>query len=265
MQFSISTPNLTRSYKTELIGGPVKLLIVVVLSSRDMNRAAVLFSGGKDSVYAAYIARQQCMELRTALTVVPFERDSQMFHVPNIYFASVVSSAMGIPNTVIEANVGEDEIDVLGDAIAALNVDTVVTGAIASDYQATRIDQLCFENGIRVFSPLWHKDQEMLLREMIAAEFRIVVVGTFAEGLEEAWLGRELNLDALGELVRISEKRSIHIGGEGGEIETIVLDGPGFVKSLEIASSEKKWFRDSGYFEIRALRQLWKKTKPARE
>lgn len=221
-----------------------------------MSRAAVLFSGGKDSVYAAYIAQQQCIELATALTVLPFDQYSQMFHVPNVRLSSVISSAMGIPNTVIEVGPGDDELSVLHDAIARLGVDTVVTGAIASDYQATRIDRLCFESGLRVFSPLWHKDQEMLLREMIGAGFRILIVGVFAEGLGEEWLGREIDLDALGDLVRLSEKRAIHIGGEGGEIETLVLDGPGFARSLEVVSAHKKWLRDSGQFEISAMRQI---------
>ncbi|HDP97467.1 MAG TPA: diphthine--ammonia ligase, partial [Euryarchaeota archaeon] len=189
-----------------------------------MSRAAVLFSGGKDSVYATYIAQQQCMDIETALTIIPSDTDSHMFHVPNIRFASVISSAMGLPSVTIEVGGHREEIDVLGDAIDLLRVDTVVTGAIASDYQATRIDRLCHDDRVRVYSPLWHKDQEMLLREMICAGFRIVVVGVFAEGLGQVWLGRELDLDALEALIRISEKRKIHIGGEGGEIETIVLD-----------------------------------------
>ena len=99
-----------------------------------MTRAAVLFSGGKDSVYATYIAEQQGFEIEATLTVVSNKIDSEMFHVPNIMFASTVSSAIGIPSISVEVSSGEDELTVLSEMIGSLEVDTIVTGAIASDY-----------------------------------------------------------------------------------------------------------------------------------
>lgn len=224
-----------------------------------MIRAIALLSGGKDSVYAIYLAQQQCIDVQSTLSIVPNRKDSLMFHVPNISMASVVSSAMGLPNITIELGEGEDELKALSEAIRSQDIDAVVTGAIASDYQAFRINMVCEPLDIKVLSPLWHKNEESFLREMCDAGFRTVVVGAFAEGIESNWLGRFLDLDAIDHLVRISQMKGIYVSGEGGEIETLTIDGPNFEKALEIVSSQLHWERDSGFLQIHALRLLEKR------
>jgi len=221
-----------------------------------MTRAAALFSGGKDSVYATYIAEQQCFDIEATLTVVSNRSDSQMFHVPNIMFAPTVSSAIDIPNIMAEVFSGEDELAVLSEIIGSMDVDAIITGAIASDYQLTRIDRICQEHGLRVYSPLWHKSEELLLRDMLKARFRVLIVGAFADGLSAKWLGREVDGEALDALIQISESKGINICGEGGELETFVIDGPNFGKSIELASFRTIWERDSGIIRIDAVRVL---------
>lgn len=222
-----------------------------------MLRAAVLFSGGKDSVYSAYIAQQQCLDVRTTLTIAPDRPDSLMFHVPNIEMAAAVSSAMRLPNRTFNA-FGAEELDVLKEVVRSADVDALITGAIASDYQTSRINGICDELDVRVFSPLWHKNEEKLLREIRSAGFRIVVIGVFANGLERDWLGRELTPEAIDELISISREKGIHVSGEGGELETMTLDGPNFSRTIEIVSSEELWKRDSGILKIHAVRLLRK-------
>jgi ABC transporter with metal-binding/Fe-S-binding domain ATP-binding protein len=223
-----------------------------------MIRAAVLFSGGKDSVYATYIAQQQHFEVVGTITIVPSASDSYMFHVPNARFASTISSAMGIPNLTAEVPSEQDELQILSRAIESMAVDAVITGAIASDYQMFRINFVCEELGVKVFSPLWHKDQEMLLREIVGAGFDVRMVGVAADGLDERWLGRRIDPKAIDDLVALQRKRRINVSGEGGEFETITLDGPNFSKRLEIASCSSDWYARSGVLRINALRQLEK-------
>ena len=105
-----------------------------------MIRAAVLFSGGKDSVYATYIAQQQHLDIVGTITIIPSVSDSYMFHVPNARFASTVSSAMGISNLTVEVMPEQDELLSLSQAIKSMGVDAVITGAIASDYPMFRIN-----------------------------------------------------------------------------------------------------------------------------
>jgi diphthine-ammonia ligase len=224
-----------------------------------MIRAAALFSGGKDSVYAAYIAQQQHFDLCKTLTIVPDRSDSYMFHVPNAGLASVVSGAMGLPNKTVEMSEGEDELESLGKAIGSLGVDAIITGAIASDYQMFRINLVCQPLGVKVFSPLWHKNQASLIREMVGAGFEIIMVGVSADGLDETWLGRRITNEAIDDLEKISARRRINISGEGGEFETMVLDGPNFVNRLEIVASSAKWKGSAGSLRIDALRSIAKR------
>jgi ABC transporter with metal-binding/Fe-S-binding domain ATP-binding protein len=218
-----------------------------------MMRAAVLFSGGKDSVYATYIAQQQHFDVVGTITIIPSVSDSYMFHVPNARFASTISSAMGVPNVTAEVPSEQDELRVLSQAIGSSGVDAVITGAIASDYQMFRINFVCEELGVKVFSPLWHKDQEMLLREIVGAGFDVRMVGVAADGLDESWLGRMIDSRTIDDLVALRRKRRINVSGEGGEFETIVLDGPDFRRRLEMASSSVNWAGSSGTLGIHAL------------
>jgi ABC transporter with metal-binding/Fe-S-binding domain ATP-binding protein len=223
-----------------------------------MIRAAVLFSGGKDSVYATYIAQQQHFDVAGTITIIPSVTDSYMFHVPNARFASTISSAMGIPNLTAEVPSEQDELLILSRTIESMGVDAVITGAIASDYQMFRINFVCEELGMKVFSPLWHKDQEMLLKEIVGAGFDVRMVGVAADGLDERWLGRRIDPKAIDDLVALQRKRRINVSGEGGEFETITLDGPNFSKRLEIASCSSDWHARSGVLRINALKQLEK-------
>lgn len=221
--------------------------------------AAVLFSGGKDSVYATYIAQQQHFDIRKTLTIVPARSDSYMFHVPNARLAPAISNAMGLSNVMCEVPDDEDELKVLSDAIGSLGVDAIITGALASDFQTLRINMVCEPLGMKVFSPLWHKNQEMMLREIVNAGFKVVIVGTFAEGFDEKWIGKLIEINTIDDLVTLSKKKGIQISGEGGEFETIVLDGPNFLKSLSMASCKILWKKDSGILRIDALRFHQKK------
>lgn len=213
-------------------------------------RLAALFSGGKDSTYAAYIAQQMGWEVAHLVSIWPQE-DSMMFHVPNIRWTRLGSEAMGIPLVTAQAGEGEAaELEALARALGGLNVDGVVTGAIASDYQWSRINGVCHDLGLRTFSPLWRKDQAMLVTDMLAAGYRAIFVSASAEGLDESWLGRPLDAAALRELVLLHERRGLNISGEGGEYETMVLDGPNFSRAIEVVEATRRWRGSSGVYSI---------------
>ncbi len=206
-----------------------------------MNVAA-LFSGGKDSTYAIYLAQQRGWTVGPLISIIPEHGESYMFHVPNIHLTEMLAEAMRLRHVKFTTEgKEEEELDDLKIALADRDVAGVLTGAIASDYQTTRIDRLCHELGMRSFSPMWRWKQRHVLQDMAAAGFKTIIVGVYAEGLDESWLGREIDETALKELDVISEKYGINISGEGGEFETLVIDGPNFFKKLEIIDSIRHW------------------------
>jgi ABC transporter with metal-binding/Fe-S-binding domain ATP-binding protein len=211
-------------------------------------KVASLFSGGKDSTHALYLAQQMGWEVEWLITIVP-QADSMMFHYQNIGLTELHSETLDIP--LVRADAGpEDELDVLEDVLGDLAVDGLVLGAIASDYQHTRINDICHRIGLRTFAPMWRKDQEAVLRDEVKAGFEIVMVGVSAEGLTEDWLGRILSEGALEELVGLSKRTRFNVSGEGGEYETLVVDGPNFGKRLRIKEATTEWDGMRGTYRV---------------
>lgn len=231
--------------------------------SQRMNLAA-LYSGGKDSTFALYWALKQGHKVSCLITLIPERNDSYMFQVPNVEFTTYHSEALGIPLLQGKTSgVKEKELGDLKKIIALakekFKVEGVVAGALASDYQKDRVVNICKELGLECFAPYWHYDVEKYLREIIAAGFKVIITSISAEGLTGDLLGKELNLEMLDRLKKISSKTKFHLGFEGGEAETMVVDGPIFKKRLEIVESEKVMESgNSGYLKIMKLKLVQK-------
>jgi len=208
---------------------------------------AVLFSGGKDSVFATFWAMQQGFDV-TLVTVEP-EEYSMMFHHPNIKATKLQAEALGLKQTFVKAS-DKDWHSKLKAALTKLKVKGIVTGAIASEYQRRRIENIGEELGIPTYCPLWHKE-EALLSEMLD-NMEIFVIAVSADGLGPELLGRPLK-----ELV---EKKvpGIHPMLEGGEGETFVTDAPFFKKRIVIEEWHKTWDGVRGVAEIKKARLIEK-------
>lgn len=217
-------------------------------------RSAVLYSGGKDSTMALYHALQES-EVRFLVSMVSDNPESHMYHVPNIKLTSLLAEALGIP--LIESRtegVEEKEVEDLAEILSMLKergVDAVYSGALYSEYQRSRIDEVCRRLGLKSVAPLWHRDPIDYMKEVVDLGFRVIVTAVAAEGLDESWLGRIVDRRMISELADLSERYGINPAFEGGEAETLVLDGPIFKKRLEILEYEKKWFFDNGFLDIK--------------
>jgi len=213
---------------------------------------AVLFSGGKDSNYALYWALNQGFNVTTLVSVAPERDDSFMFHKPFIGLTGLQAESIGIPLFQERVSgVKEAEVAELERIVSRIRVDGLVSGALASEYQKTRIDSLCERLSLKSFSPLWHKSQARLLEDMINAGFEIMVVGVAAEGLDESWLGRTLSLEDVGELKRLEAKYGISVAGEGGEYESFVVDGPTYRRRILVEGCVPRMSsRNSGFLEV---------------
>jgi len=214
-------------------------------------KVSALFSGGKDSTYALYLLQQQGWEVESLLTVIPKVSDSYMFHYPNIRWTELQAKAMGIPIKYMESEgLKEKELEDVEELMRREKVDGYVCGAIASDYQWSRLNEICHRLGKPLHSPLWRKDQVVLLEDMVHAGFKFMIAGVYAEGFDESWLGKIITQNSIKELERMRDKYRISPSGEGGEIETFVLDAPNFSKSILIEEAQARWERHSGNYII---------------
>ena len=223
-----------------------------------------LFSGGKDSSWALYQALEEGLNVERLLTVHPSE-DSYMYHVPETKLASVAAESIGIDLVEVDpgdlaagdaddsAAQGDAELEPLEDALTDLageiDLAGVTAGAIESEFQTNRIQEMCDRLGIDLFAPLWQRDPEQLAADMLDASFEITIMQVAAYGLNESWLGRTLDADAIDELRELNEEYGVHLLGEGGEFETFVTDGPHMDRPIEL-DYDIEWHGDHGRVRV---------------
>lgn len=217
-------------------------------------KVAILFSGGKDSTMALYNALEAKEDVMYLLSMKSRNDESYMFHVPNIHITDLLSEALDIPIISAETDgIKEEELQDLKrefENLKSLGVEAIYTGALYSVYQKSRIEKLCGEVGLKAISPYWHVDELEYMRKIVALGFKVIVCGVAAWGLDESWLGRIIDDDAIDELVKINEKYQVNIAFEGGEAETLAIDGPIFKKRIKILKDKKEWHLDSGVYVI---------------
>jgi len=221
-------------------------------------RVGVLFSGGKDSSLALWKAKE-FHEVVCLISLVSENPESYMFHVPNIELTSMQAEAIELPllqgRTKGEKDKELDDLKkILRAAKKKFRIEGVVTGAIKSIYQASRIQRICHELDLWCYNPLWLKDQIELLNELVENNFKVVISGVFAYPLDETFLGKMIDGDIIKRLQELMERYGLNPAGEGGELETTVLDAPFFKKRIEILDYEVSYRDNSGIFRIKNAR-----------
>ncbi len=225
-------------------------------------RLGVLFSGGKDSTLALHLAAEK-EEVACLITVVSKNKESYMFHTPNIDATVLQAESLLLPLVlVVTEGRKEEELADLERAIAEaktkFQIEGVVTGAVESVYQASRVQRICNHLDVWCFNPLWKHDQKALLESLIEKKFKIVISGIFAYPLDEKWLGKQIDQKMIAQLVELQSQYGISPSGEGGEIETTVLDAPMFKKRLEVLDFAVEAKGNSGVYIIKKSRLVAK-------
>lgn len=224
-----------------------------------------LFSGGKDSSWALYRALERGLPVERLLTVHP-DGDSYMYHVPATELAGLAAESIGIDLVELRpdafdgtdaAERGDAELEPLEAALRELDRETglagVTVGAVASEYQHSRVSGMADRLGVDVFAPLWEAAPYDAARAMLDAGFEIRIIAVAAAGLDESWLGRRLDADALGALESLEAEYGVHPLGEGGEFETLVTDGPHMDRRLELEYTAE-WDGTRGRLRVKDAR-----------
>ncbi len=198
-------------------------------------KIAALISGGKDSLYATWLASKK-HRISCFVAIKSENPESYMFHFPNIDLVKLQAKSAGIP-LIFKTTKGEKERELedlkvaIKEAKQKYKIQGIVSGALASNYQKQRIDKICKELSLKSITPLWHKDQEKYMYNLIK-KFKVKIVSVAAEGLDKSWIGKILTKANLGKLRELSKKYKFNISGEGGEYETSVIDCPLFKEHL---------------------------------
>ena len=219
-------------------------------------KLAALFSGGKDSTYAIFLAKKLGHSVDVILTLNPYSEESHLLHYPNIEFTRLQAESMSIPQITekILSTESKNEIEKLNDliinAIEKYSIEGIVHGGILSEYQKENFSLICEKNHLKVLSPLWNKDPLCYMQELLDNNFEYIITTVSSDGLDDSWLGKKIDENALNKLKKLQEKFSFNLNFEGGEAETFVINCPLFEKPLKIQNSNTEWDGYRGRFEI---------------
>jgi ABC transporter with metal-binding/Fe-S-binding domain ATP-binding protein len=227
---------------------------------RKLMKLGILFSGGKDSTLALHKSAEK--EQATCLiTIRSRNPESYMFHTPNIGLTELQAQALDLPLIVQETqgNKEEELFDLeqaIKQAVRQFDIEGVVTGAVESVYQAERVQRICNRLDLWCFNPLWKMNQQTLLEELLKKDFQVIISGVFAYPLDERWLGKQIDYAIVSKLVELQRKYGISPSGEGGEIETTVLNGPMFKQKIEVTEYNITARDNAGVFRIKQARLI---------
>lgn len=218
-------------------------------------KSVILYSGGKDSTMAVYESQKNGDEIYALLAMVSRNKESYMFHVPDIHMVDYCSAAMEIPSIdVLTDGIKEEELNDLEQTLTRLKekgIEAVYSGALESVYQKSRIDKICEKLGLKSISPLWHKDPIKYMNKIVDLGFEVIITSVSAYGLTKEWLGKRITHETIEEIMELNQKYGIHPAFEGGEAETLVLDGPNFDRKIVIDEAEITWNFDNGIYDIK--------------
>lgn len=209
-----------------------------------------LVSGGKDSCFAMMKCLQYGHEVVALANLLPAndsvdELDSYMYQTVGHQIVVSYANCMGVPlfrrriqgstrrhdlsyNTTPGDEV-EDMFILLKEVQKQIpSITAVSSGAIASDYQRLRVENVCSRLGLISLAYLWKLDQSFLLQQMIETGIVAITVKVAAIGLDPSkHLGKEMS-HLWPHLLKLNELYGSNVCGEGGEYETLTLDCPLF-------------------------------------
>ncbi len=206
-------------------------------------KAVALFSGGKDSLYAVYLAEKQGVtvdHLITLITTLPWPSP----HAENIESLKKIAKSMGKQHTIVDFTKPGAFIE----ALKSLDVDALIAGDIDGEDHLNGLKDVCSKAGLQLLEPIYYRNTNELFDEIFGLGFEALITGVKLECLGEDLLGFTISKET-------GQEFKSRIGGadplgEYGEFHTLVLECPLYDKAFKVKSSVKKSDRGIVYLTV---------------
>lgn len=215
-----------------------------------MKNAAMLWTGGKDSALALFEAGRSGYDVRCLVTFAPPEPD---FLAHPLSFMRLQAQALGLPHHVLPVLEPFDEgyETHLRTMRSDMGINAVVTGDIAEvNGSPNWIRERSRPVGMEVHTPLWERDRQTLLEQLLSRQFTVRFSCVKTHWLTENWVGRTLNESTIAELKAVRARTGLDLCGEEGEYHTLVTDGPQFSHAIEVQSYSVRATESLAFMEI---------------
>lgn len=210
-------------------------------------KVACLWSAGKDSCFAGYIAKQKGHQILALFNFTKADGKSSLSHGLSREIIRKQAEMTGIPivqKAVTWGNYRREFKKLVTVWKDEKGIEGVVFGDIYLEEHREWIDQVCRELKVEAIFPLWGRDTGKLILEIIDSGFESIIVSVKDGVLGKEWLGRKIDKEFIRGL-----DPGIDPCGEKGEFHTFVYNGPLFRKPLDfvIGKALKRgghWFLD---------------------
>jgi uncharacterized protein (TIGR00290 family) len=196
-------------------------------------RAAVSWSGGKDSYLALHRSRSS-YDVVALVTMFDEAGTRSRSHGLRPQILEAQAQRLGLPICTGRGSWATYEDGYLQALAQAreLGISHVIFGDIMYDSNREFPERVCAASGLIAVEPLWGEPTAALYREfvMTGADARIVTVRDGV--LDPSWLGRPLTLNLLADLVAAGADPC----GEHGEYHTVVVNAPAFSSPIDLAA-----------------------------
>lgn len=194
-------------------------------------KAAVSWSGGKDSYLALERARQR---FEVAALITMFNQDGSRSRAhgfpPDIVRAQAEALGLELITGRASWETYERQFKQLLRGLERRGFTHVVFGDILLEEHKEWTERVCRECGLEAVEPLWGECTDGLLQDFLDEGGQAVIVAAAAAGFDESWLGRPLVRSMLDEF----KARGVDACGENGEFHTLVTFAPLFCRPLRV-------------------------------
>lgn len=204
------------------------------------SKAALFWSGGKDSAFALWCLKQENkLDVKYLITTVNrnFNRVSMHGLREEVLERQVKETGYPLIKMFVEGGSNEDyetSLSLIIERLKKEGISKIIFGDIFLEDLRKYRDDLLEKHQVEGIYPLWKQDTSVIFNKMVKAGFRTVICCVSATVLNEDYTGEELTLPLISTM-----PKTVDTCGENGEFHTFCFAGPIFQKRIEFNLGEK--------------------------
>ncbi|HCN84754.1 MAG TPA: diphthine--ammonia ligase [Sphingobacteriaceae bacterium] len=208
------------------------------------QKAALFWSGGKDSAFTLYTIQKKYPQFDIVLLVTTVNQEFKRISMHGVReeMLDKQGEAIGIPLQKMRVpneptnSAYEKALHLTLSGLKESGIDFIVFGDIFLEDLKEYRDRILKAHDLTGVYPLWKKDTSVLIKDFISSGFHTITCCINNAYLPKSWLGKEINKAFINDL-----PEGVDPCGENGEFHTFCFEGPIFNQPITITKGEEKF------------------------